>query len=93
MNMIGIVTATADLQGDGSYPSYYKIYVNDVAVGTEHSQTSTSTTYSDDVSIIPGDRVQVYMKKHASASTNELKNFRIKASKFIIPTETYSSSV
>lgn len=62
-----------------------KIYVNDLAVGTERFTSMTSrTTFSEDISgLQPGDRVQIYCKAlNESGGGGYLTNFRLGVSSF-----------
>lgn len=57
-------TARIKFTGRHAYPSpkflKLKIYVNDVAVGTERTITNTTATFTEDVAVIAGDKVQLY---------------------------------
>lgn len=65
-----------------------KVYVNDIAVGTEKS--SAATTYADlseaGVTVQPGDVVQIYGKKGA-ANTVYVQNLQIKSANPTVPGE------
>jgi len=56
-----------------------KIYVNDVAVGTEHIHSlATYTTYEDtNIDVEVGDTVEVYLKSIDSNQSQVVRNFRI----------------
>jgi len=55
-----------------------RIYVNDVAIGTEQSQTSTSyIEYSQDITIKPFDSVQIYTKVGGGGNDSYISDFRI----------------
>ena len=55
-----------------------KIYVNGAARGIEQSNTTTSPiTYTEDVAVQKGDRIQIYLYAESSSGTNQLSNFRV----------------
>ncbi len=57
---------------------YAKIYINDVAVGTERTDaTQTYETYSEDLSVSVGDEVQLYLKSVGTPNACYGKNFRV----------------
>lgn len=75
----GIIRIKFDLKTDtGGFTVYGKIYINDVAIGTEQSTSSTSyTTYSEDIVVPAGAKVQLYTK--TTNISNEyafVQNFR-----------------
>ncbi len=56
-----------------------QVYVNGVAVGAEHSSTSTNYhTVTDTIYVKSGDAVQLYAKSPASDKAAYVRNFRIK---------------
>lgn len=59
----GTITVTYSLSfsGGGSYTNYSRIYINGVAVGTEHTD-SGSATYTENFTVTTGDLVQIYTK-------------------------------
>ena len=74
----GRVTVTFSLNGSGGgSDAYGRVYVNDVAVGTERQINSGYTAYSEDVDVTAGDNVQVWFR-HAGG-TAYVKDFFIKA--------------
>jgi len=74
----GVVTITQRLEGSAA-SAYSKIYLNGVAVaGTEHS-TQAAANYSDNVTVEPGDLVQLYCLMTAGGGYYARpSNFRIK---------------
>jgi hypothetical protein len=62
-----------------STTAYGRIYVNGSAVGTERSVTSGATEFSQDITIVAGDDVQIYTKvsNFGAGSSCTLTNFRI----------------
>jgi len=76
----GIVRVKFDLKsGVANNNVFGRIYINNIAVGTERSQQSASyTTYSEDVYVSSGDRIQLYVKQGGS-ETVYTRNFIIYA--------------
>lgn len=69
-NISGIVRVIYTLgmqSGSGTSTPYSRIYVNGVAVGTEQSGTNT---FSQDISLVQGDLVQIYAKINSYTSGN-----------------------
>ncbi len=65
-----------------SYGCYGTIYVNGVARGVEHNQSSAGTvTFSDDITVNAGDLVQLYIRSMnvASTSTNNFLSINVSA--------------
>lgn len=81
MTSQGTLRAKFDLKRTaGSDTIYGRIYVNDAAVGDEHSTTSaTYVTFDDDINIDVDDTVEVYAKHDGSGSSSQYKvaNFRL----------------
>lgn len=59
-----IEVSAKENQPDG----FYKIYVNGVAAGAEHSLTTSVVVYSDDISFGGGDLIQIYGKVTQAAT-------------------------
>jgi len=58
--------------------AYARIYVNDVAVGTERTRDDeTLTEYSENITIKRGDNIQIYAKHSTGSYTCSVLNFRI----------------
>ncbi len=56
--------------------AYGRIYINGVAVGTQRTNATTSyVNFSEDIAVIPGDKVQLY--SYASAADAKVENFRL----------------
>ena len=88
-----VKTITADLRIAGTirikfglasatepYTVYGKIYKNGVAIGTEHSITGPwGTTVSEDLNVTlnPGDQIQIYGKTSNVGIACRITNFRI----------------
>ena len=76
----GQVTVKFTMREDVNTPgiAYARIYVNDIAVGTERSrEDDTLTEYSENITIKRGDNIQIYAKHSTGAYTCSVKNFRI----------------
>jgi hypothetical protein len=76
----GKVTVTFLLKCGANYTAYGKIYVNDVAVGTE--QTMTNTTYvskSGDITVAIGDVIQIFGKVQNGGITVYIKSVTVTA--------------
>ncbi|MDD4390580.1 MAG: hypothetical protein PHW03_07240 [Eubacteriales bacterium] len=63
----------------GVWTGYGRIYINDVAVGTERSVANdVVTTFTEDIAVKVGDRVQLYMRTSiTSAVTLQASNFQL----------------
>lgn len=76
------------IAASSSYKVYGKIYVNDVAVGTEFSNnTNVYVTYSEDITINAGDEISVYAKVSGGAGSNSIKDLILKCANPTIPIE------
>lgn len=74
----GTVRVKFDLKGTGGDTAYGRIYVNGVAVGTERTTTETAyQTYSEDIAVLSGDEVQLYIKTGTLTVPAYCRNFRI----------------
>ncbi len=63
-----------------------RIYVNGVAVGTE--RTTADNTYSEDITLVAGDYLQIYAYKYSPAANGaEVSNFQLGAN--LIPNENF----
>ncbi|MHA1304220.1 MAG: Ig-like domain-containing protein [Candidatus Heimdallarchaeaceae archaeon] len=73
----GVVRVKFDIRNTVTHDLYGRVYVNDVAIGTEHSTTSTSyVTFSDDIVVGSGDKIQLYT--HTSSDDDYyIRNFRL----------------
>lgn len=63
-----------------TYISYGRIYVNDVAIGAEHSLNDNKGIYylySDNITVNAGDKIQLYFKNSISGSTGSIKDFQV----------------
>jgi hypothetical protein len=73
----GIIRVKFDLYSGPSGTAYGRVYINDIAVGTERPRASESpATYSEDFPITSSDRVQIYAKHSTGASYAAVENFR-----------------
>lgn len=65
--------------GSGTDDCKGKIYVNGIAVGTEHSgNEGTYTTFTDDITVVTGDLVQLYIGKiDTTIGDVSCRNFRL----------------
>jgi len=77
----GAITVSFDMYiNDNAYTAYGRIYVNGVAVGTEHSTTSESwVNFTDDISVGIGDEVGLYVKIAPAGSHLHCSDFMIMA--------------
>lgn len=76
----GTYRVTFDLkEGGGGFTAYGKIYVNDAAVGTERTNTSTTySNFSEDISNLKsGDKIQLYLHGPGGGQTEYCRNFRL----------------
>ena len=85
----GTISVVFDLAADapsGGNLAFGKIYVNDVAVGTERTNASaTYATYSEDITVVRGDLVSIYQKAVGGVGSN-VKNVYIKADAYELTT-------
>ena len=69
-------------QAEGVGVSYGKIYVNDIAIGTERSNsTEKLTTFTEDISVNAGDEIAIYIKHDTGASQAILYPFWVSVAK------------
>lgn len=74
----GTIRVKHDQSDASATDNYTKVYVNGVAAGAEHANSSGSyVTYSDDISVREGDFVQLYAYNNNNANAGYVKNFRI----------------
>lgn len=76
----GIVRITHDMKGSSGLSSVEsRIYVNGVAIGTSRTYTGTTyQSYSEDITINPGDQVQLYYAGDTGfAISCFVRNFRL----------------
>lgn len=75
----GTIRVKFGLKGtNGINTVFGRVYVNGSAIGTEHSTTSSSyQTYSDDITVVRQDLVQLYAYTSVGANTYYVNNFRI----------------
>lgn len=74
------VRVSFDLHGTATSKAYGKVYVNGVAVGSEHNTSSTTyVTYTEDLSVgyVSGDLIQVYIYTASGANAAYVRNFRL----------------
>lgn len=71
----GTVRVKFDAKDSGA-GSTFKVYINDVAVGTSRATTSSYQTFSQDFNVVPGDKISVYLVTYVSG-TKYVRNFRI----------------
>jgi hypothetical protein len=76
LNIPGSIRVAYALKAYDAASCSGQIYVNYVPVGTLRTTSSTSyTTYTEDITVKPGDFVQVFIK--TTASFGYIQNFRI----------------
>jgi hypothetical protein len=77
----GTVRIKFDLkQSNSGSSAFARIYINEIAVGTEQqSSGATYTTFSQDINIKAFDRIQLYAKDTSGSGSDlyQVKNFRI----------------
>jgi hypothetical protein len=72
-----------------SSTAYGRVYVNNVAVGTQRSTTSTSyVSYTEDFSISVGDSIEIKAYSNNALTNAYIKKFRYGVSNPIIPAVT-----
>lgn len=77
LNYGGVVSCGFDAKCVTSGTRSARIYVNGTAVGTDRASFPTSyTTYTEDINVNAGDRIQLYIKG-AGGETTYVRNFRI----------------
>lgn len=77
-NIGGVIHTTFDLKTDnGANAAFGRVYVNDIAVGTERTTTSTSfVTFVEDITVVAGDNVQIYAHT-TSGDVARIQNYQI----------------
>jgi len=80
INNGGTVSVVFSLKGDSTHVGSARIYINDVAVGTERTRLqNTYQTFTEDIIVKAGDNVQLYVKTDTNlAGTAFVKDFYIK---------------
>jgi len=77
----GTIRVKFDLKHSPAGRTAGRIYVNDVAIGTERqTESETYITYSEDITVAPFDYIQVYVKAVDTGSgsgTSYIENFRL----------------
>lgn len=85
----GTITIKWEMKGSGGSSARSKVYVNDIAVGTE--KLTTETTYQTEtetgLTVAPGDIVQIYGLKDAASGTTYIQNAEILCSNPTTPQE------
>jgi len=62
----------------GGANSYWRLYVNGIAVGTYNTNTGGTVTYTDDITgIVPGDLIQVYGNWSGAGSSAVVTNLNL----------------
>lgn len=78
INIPGTIRVKFELKSSSGSNSFGKIYVNGEAVGTERTTTSgTYVEYSEDITVVKGDRVQLYVKSGNGGSSVEHQAFKL----------------
>jgi len=78
-NVSGTIRISFDLKTGHSGTVYGKIYINNVAVGTERSQSEDDyTTYTEDLNVQRGDAIQIWGKHSAASSYVIIQNLILK---------------
>lgn len=75
VNITGTITVEFGLRANSSQnPAYGRIYKNGSAIGTERTSDESLSTFSQNISVTKGDKVQIYAK---SGNIAYVSNFRI----------------
>lgn len=78
----GSMRCTWDMHCDGTGTAFSKVYVNDIAVGVEKTTTSaTFVSFTDDVSVAQGDKIELYIKNSTPLRDVYIRNFVVTADK------------
>jgi len=72
----GVIRVKFDLKSSSSTICYGRVYKNGSAIGTERSQGPSYATYTEDISVVAGELIQLYAKASAG-QTCYVKNFQI----------------
>lgn len=73
----GVIRVKFDLKASGSLV-FGRIYVNDVAVGTERSDvTGSYVTFSEDITVVADDVIQIYAWTSNTSNAYYVRNFRL----------------
>jgi hypothetical protein len=79
---INVMFTMAIPSGSGSSWFRARVYVNGVAVGTERMISSGSTTFSNTISIVSGDKVQVYARRIGTGLNCEISNIKVATAQY-----------
>lgn len=83
LNNGGIITVSFDHKAvfvSGSHNAYARIYKNGTAAGTERATSSTYTTYTENLTVATGDKIQIYAHGTQGTgyeSSSYIKNFKL----------------
>lgn len=78
-NQKGTLRILFSMDTDEAGTAYGKIYIDDVAVGTERSQVMNGySTYSEDISVDLGQFIQIWVKHSDPSATVSIKDFIFK---------------
>jgi len=72
----GVIRVKFDLKSSSSTICYGRVYKNGSAIGTERNQGPSYATYTEDISVVAGDLIQLYAKASAGQICY-VKNFQI----------------
>ena len=74
----GTYSVSFDLRRDSAQTAQGRIYVNGSPVGTERSNaTGSYVTYTEDISVVRGDLLQLYHLITFGSDTSYVRNFRV----------------
>ncbi len=79
-NISGVVRVSFDIQSTTtSYIAYGRVYINDIAIGTERNTNNLNTymTFTQDFTVKAGDKIQIYSKAGGGYRVN-VKNLILK---------------
>lgn len=81
----GVINVYFEIRSNvGDYDVYGRIYKNGTPVGIERSTQSTSyVSYNEDISFVPGDRIQLYIHPDSVSDQMRTRNFRLRSNKIL----------
>lgn len=60
-----------------------RVYVNGVATGDEHSTSAASETFTDDITVVVGDTVEIWTKESLGGNDGFLNTWKVESSEAI----------
>jgi hypothetical protein len=79
ISVSGVVRVIFSLINSGTPGvAYGRIYVNDIAVGTERMESyGTETTFSEDITVAANDLISIYIRRYDTSTRAYLRNFQL----------------